>query len=66
MPEIKTRERVKDIKKLDKSAVIGQRMKAAYIRSKERGVGNGGEQPCRVCGGSSTRRNQRRRPAWRI
>ena len=39
MPEIKTRERVKDIKKLDKSAVIGQRMKAAYIRSKERGVG---------------------------
>ena len=39
MPEIKTRERVKDIKTLDKSAVIGQRMKAAYIRSKERGVG---------------------------
>ena len=29
MPEIKTRERVKDIKTLDKSAVIGQRMKAS-------------------------------------
>lgn len=35
MPEIKTRERGKDIKTLDKSAIIGQRMKTAYIRSKE-------------------------------
>lgn len=35
MPEIKTRERSKDIKTLDKSAIIGQRMKLAYIRSKE-------------------------------
>lgn len=39
MPEIKTRERVKDIKTLDKSAVMGQRMKTAYIRSKEQVVG---------------------------
>ena len=34
MKEIKTREKVKDIKVLDKSAVVGQRMKNAFIRSK--------------------------------
>ncbi len=34
MKEIKTREKVKDIKVLDKSAVVGQRMKSAFIRSK--------------------------------
>ena len=34
MREIKTREKVKDIKVLDKSAVVGQRMKNAFIRSK--------------------------------
>jgi len=39
MPEIKTRERVKDIKTLDKSAIVGQRMKAAYIRSKTQVTG---------------------------
>ena len=34
MSKIKTRETVKDIKVLDKSAVVGQRMKNAFIRSK--------------------------------
>ena len=34
MREIKTRETGKDIKVLDKSAVVGQRMKSAFIRSK--------------------------------
>lgn len=34
MKEIKTREKVKDIKVLDRSAVVGQRMKNAFIRSK--------------------------------
>ena len=34
MREIKTRETGKDIKVLDKSAVVGQRMKNAFIRSK--------------------------------
>lgn len=34
MSEIKTREKAKDIKVLDKSAMIGQRMKSAFIRSK--------------------------------
>ena len=34
MREIKTREKGKDIKVLDKSAVVGQRMKNAFIRSK--------------------------------
>ena len=32
--KIKTREKGKDIKVLDKSAVVGQRMKSAFIRSK--------------------------------
>lgn len=36
MGKIKTREKVKDIKVLDKSAVAGQRMKDAFIRSKDR------------------------------
>ena len=35
MPEIKTRETVKDIKVLDKAAVAGERMKQAFIRSKD-------------------------------
>ena len=35
MPEIKTRETVKDIKILDKAAVAGERMKQAFIRSKD-------------------------------
>ena len=39
MPEIKTRERGKEIKTLDKSVIIGQRMKTAYIRSKEQVAG---------------------------
>ncbi|WP_300416745.1 CHAP domain-containing protein [uncultured Oscillibacter sp.] len=34
MSRIKTREKGKDIKVLDKSAVVGQRMKNAFIRSK--------------------------------
>ena len=34
MSKIKTREKGKDIKVLDKSAMIGQRMKSAFIRSK--------------------------------
>ena len=34
MSKIKTRETGKDIKVLDKSAVVGQRMKNAFIRSK--------------------------------
>ena len=34
MRKIKTREKKKDIKALDKSAVIGQRMKTAFLRSK--------------------------------
>ena len=35
MPEIKTREAVKDIKILDKASVAGERMKQAFIRSKD-------------------------------
>ena len=35
MPEIKTRETVKDIKILDKASVAGERMKQAFIRSKD-------------------------------
>ena len=35
MPKIKTREKVQGIKTLDKAAVAGERMKEAYIRSKE-------------------------------
>lgn len=34
MSKIKTREKRKDIKVLDKSAVIGQRMKSSFLRSK--------------------------------
>ena len=34
MRKIKTREKERDIKALDKSAVIGQRMKTAFLRSK--------------------------------
>ena len=34
MSKIKTREKGKDIKVLDKSAIVGQRMKNAFIRSK--------------------------------
>ena len=34
MPDIKTRESVKDIKILDKENVVGERMKKAFIRSK--------------------------------
>ena len=37
MSKIKTREKTRDIKLLDKSAVAGQRMKSAFIRSKNRG-----------------------------
>ena len=33
--KIKTHEKGKDIKVLDKSAVVGQRMKSAFIRSKK-------------------------------
>ena len=35
MPEIKTRETVKDIKVLDKSKVAAEKMKKAFIRSKD-------------------------------
>ena len=35
MPEIKTRETVKDIKILNKASVAGERMKQAFIRSKD-------------------------------
>ena len=35
MSKIKTREKTKDIKVLDRSAIIGQRMKSAFIRSKK-------------------------------
>lgn len=35
MPEIKTRETVKDIKILDKASVAGERMKQSFIRSKD-------------------------------
>jgi len=35
MKKIKTREQVKNIKLLDKSAIVGERMKTAFIRSKE-------------------------------
>lgn len=35
MPEIKTRETVKNIKILDKAAVAGERMKQAFVRSKD-------------------------------
>ena len=34
MRKIKTKKKKKDIKALDKSAVIGQRMKTAFLRSK--------------------------------
>ena len=38
MPDIKTREVVKGtIKTLDRSAVLGERMKEAYVRTKEKG-----------------------------
>lgn len=36
MPDIKTREVVKDIKVLDKASVAGERMRNAYIRTKDR------------------------------
>lgn len=36
MSKIKTREKGKDIKVLDKSAVVGQRMKTVFLRSRER------------------------------
>ena len=35
MPEIKTKETVKDIRVLDKAAVAGERMKQVFIRSKD-------------------------------
>ena len=35
MAEIKTREHVKDIKALDKASVAGERMKKAFVRSKD-------------------------------
>ena len=35
MSKIKTRETVRDIKAIDKSAIAGERMKAAFVRSKE-------------------------------
>ena len=35
MPDIKTRETTKDIKVLDKANVAGERMKKAFIRSKD-------------------------------
>jgi len=35
MPEIKTRETVKDIKVLDRAAVAGERMKQVFVRSKD-------------------------------
>ena len=35
MAEIKTREKVKDIKALDKASVAGERMKQVFIRSKD-------------------------------
>lgn len=38
MPDIKTRDVVKGtIKTLDRSAVLGERMKEAYVRTKEKG-----------------------------
>lgn len=39
MPKIKTREKVRGIKTLDKAAVAGERMRETYIRSKERVAG---------------------------
>lgn len=36
MPDIKTREAVRDIKVLDKASVAGERMRNAYIRTKDR------------------------------
>lgn len=39
MPKIKTREKVRGIKTLDKAAVVGERMRETYIRSKERVAG---------------------------
>ena len=35
MSKIKTRESVKDIKAIDKAAVVSQRMKNALVRSKD-------------------------------
>ncbi len=35
MAEIKTREKFKGIKALDKAAVAGERMKRAFVRSKD-------------------------------
>ena len=35
MADIKTREHSRDIKVLDKSAIVGERMKNAFVRSKE-------------------------------
>ena len=39
MSSIKTRESVRNIKVLDKSAIVGQRMKNAFIRTKEKAAG---------------------------
>ena len=39
MSRIKTRESVRNIKVLDKSAIVGQRMKNAFIRTKEKAAG---------------------------
>ena len=35
LSRIKTREGVKDIKVLDKAAVVSERMKTAFVRSKD-------------------------------
>lgn len=40
MSRIKTREKVRDIKLLDRSAIAGQRMKEAFIRTKDRAAGD--------------------------
>ena len=35
MPDIKTREIVKDVKVIDKAAVAGERMRSAFVRTKD-------------------------------
>lgn len=53
---IKTRESVKDIKILDKAAVVSERMKTSLVRSKDQAenlMDDGADFPLRVRGGQN-------------
>lgn len=56
MGRIKTRESVKDIKILDKVAVVSERMKTALVRSKDQAenlMDDGQISPLRIRGGQN-------------